>query len=572
MDYPKIKKTDYTPDGSKLEQLEKMFTAAKESRKHMVSRWRRNEELMNGDLLKPYNLPKYKSKIEPNICHSIVQTMISLLTDRDGVVDLMPRTEKQVLKAKEAQDALNYIMDKKKSKSAIRNMKYDSLVYGNGFVKVCIIDDEIEFINIDPFTIFIDSLATNMRDAKCVILCTPTYVDDIEEKYGKRVQPQGVLNEYRSFVKTSDDKYATDRVTTNDLVGQGPNEPINDASYKGGMAILKEAWYYEGGELRLSTWCDNTLLQDIPSPYPFIPIINYTNYDTGHSIWGKGEPEIIGSLATSTAVILSQSLDNLLIVGNSPMVMSKSLAKTQGNLPTDRPGQIFYLNSPADIVQRIPAGNISSSSLPLSEYMMSLIDTTSGVHEISRGFNPTGVSAGKAIEALQQASQTQIRAKEREIGSGAIVDMYRMTLYLMKHNYSKDINIRKRSEDGSGWDFVKIHPYKLDHELDISYVPGSSMPESRASRFDQAVELLQLGLLDEQSFWEWTQKDTTNERLEEIAKAKAEQAKQIQQEMDIINNSTSEDEIMDALLRQREISGMGPKTDNMKQNNPIGDM
>ena len=201
---------------------------------------------------------------------------------------------------------------------------------------------------------------------------------------------------------------------------------------------------------------------------------------------------------------------------------------------------------------------------------MSLADTVSGVHEISRGFNPSGVTAGKAISQLQEASQQIIRAKEREIGTDAIIDLNKMTLSLLALNYGEDITIRQESEDGSGYQFSKIAPYELDPDLDFKYIPGSAMPESRVSRMDQAIDLLQLGVLDEGDFWRWTQGDITKDKMDQIAKQKAMMEAQMQQEMDILQNSTDEDEIMDALLRQREMSGMAQDTSDANADVPPG--
>ena len=49
--------------------------------------------------------------------------------------------------------------------------------------------------------------------------------------------------------------------------------------------------------------------------------------------------------------------------------------------------------------------------------------------------------------------------------------------------------------------------------------------------------------------------------MNQIAQAKAERQQQLEQEVQTIQNSTDEDEIMDSLLRQREMSGMGQQTD-----------
>lgn len=563
-EYPKDVKLEDGDDIMAVQEMEKMFQSAKEARKHLVGRWRRNEELYQGKMLKPFNLPKYKTRIEPNIIHSVIETMYAILTDRYPQVDVMPKTEEQVDSAKKAQDVLNFVMQEKKAQRAIAGMKRDGLIYGTGYIKPVIQNGDLAFVVPDPFTVFVDPLATNMQDAKCVVFATPTYIDDIEQIYGKRVAVEGKMDEFKSFNKDPD-KYGTDKFSWEDVETQTPRDENygsdGDTEYRGGMAILKESWYWCEDTLHLCTWAGNVLLQQEEAPYDFIPLCVFQNYNSAHSFYGKGEPEIIESLAVGSSIALSQGMDNLILQGNPAIVMSKSLAKIQGNRPSDKPGQIYYLNNPAERIDRLPAGNISASTLPMAKQMIDLADMVSGVHEISRGNNPTGVTASKAISQLQEASQQIIRAKEREIGTDAIIDLNKMTLNLLANNYAQDIQIRQDAEDGSGYEFNKIAPYDLDPDMDFKYVPGSSLPDSRISRMDQAIDLLQLGLLDESDFWRWTQADITKDKMDKIAEQKAQAEKQMQGEMDVLNESEDEDEIMDALLRQREMSGMGQQTD-----------
>lgn len=555
--YPKnIDVEAYASDEiSRVKELEKKFQSAKDARKAQALRWRRNEELYNGQMLKPFNLPKYKTRIEPNVIHSVVETMFAILTDRPSKVDIMPKRENQIESAIQAQEAVEWVMDSKKAQRAIRYMKRDGLIYGNGFLKTCIVDDEIEFIVPDPFTVFIDPLATSIEDANCIIFATPTYVDMIKERYGKEVKPEGKMNEYRSFIKL-DKQYATDKVP--ELETQSPlEEDGSSQDYKGGQALLKEGWYYKGGELRLATWCGNVLLQDEKAPYEFMPLVTFKNYPSAHTIWGKGEPEVVESLAVGSSIALSQGMDNLILQGNPVVVMSKSLSKIPGNRMTDKPGQVLWVNNPSEKIDRMPAGNISSSTLPFAQSMIELADMVSGVHEISRGINPTGVVASRAIQQLQEASQQIIRAKEKSIGGDAIIDIYKNTLSLLAKNYPKTISIRRFAEDGSGYQFEDIQPYDLDSDLDFKYKEGSSMPESRVGRFDSAIDLLQLGLLDEEGFWRWTQMDITKEKLQEIAKMRKQRQQAVESEVNTISESTDEDEIMDSLLRYRELTGGG---------------
>ena len=167
----------------------------------------------------------------------------------------------------------------------------------------------------------------------------------------------------------------------------------------------------------------------------------FQNYISSHSIWGKGEPEVIESLAVGSSITLSQAMDNMIYHGNPSVVMPKSMMKTPGNRPSDKPGQVFYTNGPHEGVTRLPAGNISQSSLPMAQSLIQLADSVSGVHDITQGRNPSGVTASRAIAQLQEASQQVIRTKEREVGQDAIISLYKHTLVMLKNNYESEIEI-----------------------------------------------------------------------------------------------------------------------------------
>ncbi len=560
-EYPDINMEDYASnDELVINKFEKMFQSCKEARKGRIPRWRRNEELYAGEMLKPFNLPKYKTRIEPNIIHSVIETMYAILTDRPPKVDIMPKTEEQVQSARTSQETVEFVLEQAKFQRAVAMMKRDGLIYGNGFVKFSMQDGDLSVTVPDVYTVFIDPLATNLQDAKCVVFATPAYVGDIKDTYGKTVGSEGKMNEYRSFIKSSEG-YATDSANLNDLDTQSPMDKPESSDYRGGQTLLKEAFYKTPEGWRLATWAGRTMLQDTESPFDFLPLIMFQNYQNAHTIWGKGEPEVIESLVVGSAIALSQGMDNLIYHGNPAIVMSKSLAKSQGNRPSDKPGQVFYVNGPHERIERLSAGNISSSTLPMAQSMIQLADTVSGVHDITQGRNPSGVTASRAIQQLQEASQQVIRAKEREIGTDAIIDAYKIALKMLAQNYSKVIPIRQPSEDGSGYEFKHVAPYDLDYDMDFKYVPGSSLPESRGARFDQAIDLIKMGLIDNEQFWRWTQKDISKEILEGLVQQKEMQEQQMQQEMGVMQNSTDEDEIMDAILRQREGSGIGKETD-----------
>ena len=585
LDSPEVTQTvGYVPgdkDRKLVKYMERMFDASKRSRAHKVPRWRRNEELYNGDFFKPFKLPKYKTRIVANSIHSIVETIYSILTDRFPKVDIMPKSEAQVDSARKAQEAVESEMRKSKAIRSINGMKRDALVYGNGFLKMTYTDGAIKYSVPDVYTVFVDPLATSIETAKCVTFATPTYVKDVREMYenGKYVRAEGKLDEYKSFIKGKTDSTGVGQATTasgglagtssetgisafsgdvsTDYMELGPTTDIDDKEMFGGQVLLKEAWHFMDDKLYLTTWAGKILLQHVEAPTQFIPVLTFKNYSDEHNFWGKGEPEIVEPLAVGTAILLSQSLDNIIYHGNPAWVMSKSLAKTPGNRPSDKPGQIFWTNGPHEQINRLPAGNMSSSNLPLAQYMMQLTDSISGIHDITQGRNPSGVTAAKAISALQEASQQIIRAKEREVGGDAMVDLYKQTLSILVNNYESAIMIRRNID--SGYEFEEILPYDLDGDMDFKYVPGSTMPESRAQRIDQALEYIQIGLLTPEQFWRWHEKDISRDILEEMVEQRQAQVDAQEQDMEVINNSTDENEIYEALLRQKAQMGQVPE-------------
>ena len=565
-------------DAKVVKYMERMFDASKRARAHKVPRWRRNEELHNGDFFKPFKLPKYKTRIVANSIHSIVETIYSILTDRFPKVDIMPKTEEQVDKARMAQEAVESEMRKNKALRAINGMKRDGLIYGNGFVKMTYSEGKVEYTTPDIYTVFIDPLATSIDDAKCVTFATPTYVRDVRDMFenGKYVKAEGKLDEFKSFVKSQSDLGGVGQATTasggtagtssetgvsssdvrTDYLSLSPTDDMEDKEMYGGQVLLKECWHYMNDKLYLTTWAGKILLQHVEAPTEFIPVVCFQNYRDEHHFWGKGEPEIVEPLAVGAAILLSQSLDNIIYHGNPAWVMSKSLSKTPGNRPSDKPGQVFWTNGPHEAIQRLPAGNMSASNLPLAEYMMKLTDSVSGVHDITQGRNPSGVTAAKAITALQEASQQIIRAKEREVGFDATIDLYKHTLSILVNNYESEITIRKTNE--TGYEFNVIQPYDLSDDMDFKYIPGSSMPESRASRIDQALDYVQIGLLTPEQFWRWHEKDISRDILEEIVEQKRMAQEMQQRDMETLNSSTDENEIMEPLLKQRAQMGAVP--------------
>jgi hypothetical protein len=143
------------------------------------------------------------------------------------------------------------------------------------------------------------------------------------------------------------------------------------------------------------------------------------------------------------------------------------------------------------------------------------MDSITGIQDVTQGRQPTGVKSGRAIMALQEASQTRIRFKinseikrfVREIGE-YMVNMIQI--------YDSELSqIREKNIEGE-YEFVQYDPQGVydvngnqegspefdptsaktlrDSEFDIEVASGSRYPGGRLAKEERALELFQAGI------------------------------------------------------------------------------
>jgi len=106
-----------------------------------------------------------------------------------------------------------------------------------------------------------------------------------------------------------------------------------------------------------------------------------------------------------------------------------------------------------------------------------------------------GITAGVAIEQLQEAGHTRIRLLARHM-ENAIVDWGRMTLAYHSQFLQEPKLVRVSDPDTGEVQFIPITPEMVRAEWDIEVVAGSTLPRSRDARQRMALELFKEGLID----------------------------------------------------------------------------
>ena len=245
-----------------------------------------------------------------------------------------------------------------------------------------------------------------------------------------------------------------------------------------------------------------------------MPMFMVSNYKSPHNFWGKGEPENVRTIVKTMNETMSAIADNIRLSG-FPARKITSRAKAKAVRPyTGRPGEEILVDDPNDVTWEQPPSIPNYIQNFISQNSM-FMDSITGIQDVTQGRQPTGVKSGRAIMALQEASQTRIRFKinseikrfVREIGE------YMVNLIQI---YDTEISqIREKNIEGQ-YEFVEFDPQGVydangnpegsvefdplsaktlqDSEFDVEVASGSRYPGGRLAKEERAVELFQAGI------------------------------------------------------------------------------
>ena len=143
-------------------------------------------------------------------------------------------------------------------------------------------------------------------------------------------------------------------------------------------------------------------------------------------------------------------------------------------------------------------------------------DTILGNVDVLQGRKPAGVEAAAAIEALTEAANTRMRLKVRFM-EAALRQLGRLVVSMIQQFYDTKRIIRLAGRDAETLldkelDYLNVNaPTGMDQqgelllenmipkdsEFDVRIGAGSTLPVSRQSRFQQALQLFQVRAIDQ---------------------------------------------------------------------------
>jgi hypothetical protein len=230
------------------------------------------------------------------------------------------------------------------------------------------------------------------------------------------------------------------------------------------------------------------------------------------------------------------------------------------------------VNSPGLVVEKEPGSEVRrEEGVQLQPYVLQLIDRMklwfddiSGSSDSSRGVKPEGVTAASAITALQDASQTRLRQKSKNIDAcmqnfgqmyqSRVFQFYtaprvfritndqNVTKYFKFHvdqeTHPETGEVRKfarvqqyaQGEDGKHYEAPE-QQYDIKRRFDVVVTTGSSLPFEKDRVEQQSMNLFDRGIIDAEEVLKnlrYPNKESVLQRMAEKAQQQA--AMQAQQQ------------------------------------------
>ena len=420
-------------------------------------------------------------------------------------------------------------------------------LYGTSYLKV--IHDK-RFINqggvvvvkeVPQWYIFPAPYATSFEDAPWVIECSVRTVGELEADYGVTVKPEVDL---RDFMAPIEEDMPPAPEQTGLVRGIDPNEQPDGSHLPGdtlvqgipdtylstfgrsGLVIQKEMWIRDGTlkdswdveddgmgvpkvvKRRMSqfpggrqiSWANGRLLYDVHNVYRDgeFPYVKFTDISIPDFWYGQGEVDQLIDLQ-----LLLDDTHEIIKQTHIYQAIGKLIVDTDTGLTEDtlsnEPGEtMFVRGGTSDRIKWLQGNSPSNELYAYINNLQQSADLVTGSHDVSRGINPTGVTAGKALQSLAAQANIRIRARQIE-AQDSLTRLFRLMASRVQQFSPSDLIVGVTGADPNSLKQQKsfrnyaLSPADRDATFNINVNAMANSPQSKEAQFNKLLALAQLG-------------------------------------------------------------------------------
>lgn len=552
--------------------VDSLYSKAKKYRKRSDSKWQDYYRMFRGRQWKETR-PSYRNSEVLNLVFQTIESMIPILTDSRPQLEYLPTVPEQFELAQILTKVAENDWDNNNWLMILCEVLLDGHLYGTG-IGYCGYDADanlglgnITFESREVFHQFPDPNARDINEKRCrwYIEAEPVDIGIIKKQYPDKacyLSPDVVdlsqadkADIYQVMFKSPTDsriaaETSGDSVDRNQVLkltlymhddeieelereelGEDGTPALDDMGAPK-KTFVQQMKYPRG---RKTVIAGGVLLEDGPMEFEDgqIPFIKFTNYILPREFWGMSEVEQLEGPQKTINKLLSFTLDVMTLMGNPIWVVDPTKSGIDTDNLFNKPGLIVETDD-MTAVRREEGVNLQPFVLQILDRYKQYFDGISGQTDISRGSTSSQVSAASAIESLQQAQQTRLRMKSRNLD--AFIQQFGKMYLSRVFQYYSVPRIIRASGDKDAQNYFYFHVEKLDADpntgepfvnaetmqpevklfanvthangvnrrveiigdFDVKVSTGSSLPFAKETKTNLSMNLFKLGVIDDE--------------------------------------------------------------------------
>ena len=247
--------------------------------------------------------------------------------------------------------------------------------------------------------------------------------------------------------------------------------------------------YCKSGHAYLLT-ANGTVLAESMLPANKIPlqIVRYT--EIPGQTWGMGMIEPTLDAVYAYSHLVNQQLRNARLM-SAPKVLIERNSKVANDAFTSAVGEKILYSGTAPVPWTPPG--LPAYVINLGPTLQSNINDLAGIHPTSTGKRATGITSGRAIEALSSNDLAQLQVTQDRI-EDAVTEMATCALLFAQAFYPEDKVIRQFAAQGAAV-YRQIQATDLAEDPDVFVESGTLFANDVASRDARTLDMARMGWL-----------------------------------------------------------------------------
>lgn len=380
-----------------------------------------------------------------NYIFSVVENAKAHVTRNMPELSAKPRGFKDDVSADVMTKLLKDSLARADLKTVTRNVVHYGLINTIGWFKVSYdeISDALALMACHPGTVLCDPLALNYKEARWIIHKIENQdADKVYEEYGEYPFTKDG-HEPRAVVGTLDSDRSSFYASGDNLKAAVDVAPTVD---------IYECWIRDYSKKRKNDWYivtvgGDTVLREEYSPYdhnqhPFVQWIacedpNATSLYTR----GAGYVEEIEPLQDRADSLDMRIYKNISLTSNRQKIVSAQ-SGINPNVVDNTQGRVLTANGdPSKAVYYDIPPQFGGDVYTYRTQTELLIQTVSGIMDVTQGRRPTGIIAGRAIESLKESAEVRL-ADTTDTVATALGEVGSLSLQIILQFFERDRMVR----------------------------------------------------------------------------------------------------------------------------------